>query len=73
MKVLVAACGYFLIILAGVVGVVAFAAHHDYQTLAEAMADLPDLWTAVKWFVCTLVVIGLMLVWEWYSRASRGE
>jgi uncharacterized protein YjeT (DUF2065 family) len=73
MNVLTSACAFLLIILGGVAGVVAYAANHDYQSMAQVMTDLPDLGTAIKLFPCTLVAVGCVLIWEWYRRASRGE
>lgn len=73
MNVLISACTFVLIILGGVAGVVVYASSHDYQSMAQAMADLPDLGTSLKLFLFTLVAVGCVLIWEWYRRASRGE
>lgn len=73
MNVLISACAFLLIILGGVACVVAYAANHDYQSMALVMADLPDLGTAIKLFLCTLVAVVCVWVWECYRRAARGE
>ncbi|TCV62768.1 hypothetical protein [Pseudomonas fluorescens] len=73
MNLLISACTYLLIILGSLAGLVAYAAHHDYQSMAEVMADLPDLVITLKLFLCTLVAVVCVLVWEWYRRASREE
>lgn len=73
MNLVISACAYLLIILAGVACVIAYAANHDYQSMAQVMADLPDLGGSIKLFYFTLVAVGCVLAWEWYRRASRGE
>jgi hypothetical protein len=73
MSVFVSVCGYLVIILAGLAGVLAYASNRGYQTMDQVWADLPDMGTALTLLLSTLFVVGVVLVWEWYRRASRGE
>lgn len=73
MSVFISVCGYLVIIILGVAGVLAYATNQGYQTMDQVWTDLPDTGTALTWFLSTLVVVGVVLVWEWYRRASRGE
>lgn len=73
MKIIMAACLYFVLIFGGVAGIVAYAADRGYQTLGEVTADLPGVWTMAIMFICTLAAVAMCLGWESYRRAVRGE
>jgi len=73
MKIIMAACLYFILIFGGVAGIVAYAADRGYQTLGEVTADLPSVGTMAFVFICTLAAVAMCLVWASYRRAIRGE